>query len=156
MIFPIVNHCYFEPMSRGEPHSPDVNHILTIFKKYFMAPFYGWGSTASRLEPIWGGNLLFPNKFPKVPGTQFINVRRIKVFDGRRISGPLSHPVVLNTGPLDWESSTLTTRPLLHKPKGHQVSQQSFSYWVGWGESPNRLPSPNFYPPTKNLSPPPH
>ena len=114
MIFPIVNHCYFEPMSRGEPHSSDINHILTIFKKYFMAPFYGWGSTASRLEPIWGGNLLFPNKFPKVPGTQFINVRRIKVFDGRRISGPLSHPVVLNTGPLDWESSTLTTRPLLH------------------------------------------
>ena len=119
MIFPIVNHCYFEPMSRGEPHSPDVNHILTIFKKYFMASFYGWGSTASRLEPIWGGNLLFPNKFPKVPGTQFINVRRIKVFDGRRISGPLSHPVVLNTGPLDWESSTLTTRPLLHLSLGY-------------------------------------
>ena len=55
-----------------------------------MAPFYGWGSTASRLEPIWGSNLLFPNKFPKVPGTQFINVRRIKVFDERRISGPES------------------------------------------------------------------
>ena len=29
-----------------------------------------------------------------------------------RLSRPLSHPVVLNTGPLDWESSTLTTRPL--------------------------------------------
>ena len=28
-------------------------------------------------------------------------------------SRPWSHPVVLNTGPLDWESSTLTTRPLL-------------------------------------------
>ena len=26
-----------------------------------------------------------------------------------------SHPVVLNTGPLDWESSTLTTRPLNHQ-----------------------------------------
>ena len=24
-----------------------------------MAPFYGWGSTASRLEPLWGGSLLF-------------------------------------------------------------------------------------------------
>ena len=22
-----------------------------------MAPFYGWGSTASRLEPLRGGNL---------------------------------------------------------------------------------------------------
>ena len=32
-----------------------------------------------------------------------------------KLSRPWSHPVVLNTGPLDWESSTLTTRPLLHK-----------------------------------------
>ena len=26
-----------------------------------MAPFYGWGSTASRLEPLRGGSLLFTN-----------------------------------------------------------------------------------------------
>ena len=31
-----------------------------------------------------------------------------------RLSWPWSHPVVLNTGSLDWESSALTTRPLLH------------------------------------------
>ena len=31
-----------------------------------------------------------------------------------RLSLPWSHPVVLNTGPLDLESSALTTRPLLH------------------------------------------
>ena len=30
-----------------------------------------------------------------------------------RLSQPWSHPVVLNTGPLDWESSTITTRPCL-------------------------------------------
>ena len=24
-----------------------------------MAPFYGWGSTASRLQPLRGGSLLF-------------------------------------------------------------------------------------------------
>ena len=28
-------------------------------KKNFMAPFYGWGSTASRLQPLRGGSLLF-------------------------------------------------------------------------------------------------
>ena len=28
------------------------------FKKNFMAPFYGWGSTVSRLEPLRGGSLL--------------------------------------------------------------------------------------------------
>ena len=34
-----------------------------------MAPFYGWGSTASRLEPLRGGSLLFTIKFPEIPGT---------------------------------------------------------------------------------------
>ena len=33
----------------------------------------------------------------------------------KRLSQPCSHSVVLNTEPLDWEYSTLTTRPLLHK-----------------------------------------
>ena len=28
-----------------------------------MAPFYGWGSTASRLEPLRGGSLLFTTKW---------------------------------------------------------------------------------------------
>ena len=32
-------------------------------KKNFMAPFYGWGSTVSRLEPLRGGSLFqFNNK----------------------------------------------------------------------------------------------
>ena len=35
----------------------------------FMAPFYGWGSTASRLQPLQGGSLLFATKFPEIPGT---------------------------------------------------------------------------------------
>ena len=35
---------------------------------YFMAPFYGWGSTASRLELLRGGSLLFTTKFPEFPG----------------------------------------------------------------------------------------
>ena len=36
----------------------------------FMAPFYGRGSTASRLEPLRGGSLLFTTKFPEISGTQ--------------------------------------------------------------------------------------
>ena len=31
-----------------------------------MAPFYGWGSTASRLEPLRGDSLLFTTKFPEI------------------------------------------------------------------------------------------
>ena len=34
-----------------------------------MDPFYGWGSTALRLEPLRGGSLLFTTKFPEKPGT---------------------------------------------------------------------------------------
>ena len=70
-----------------------------------MAPFYGWGSTASRLEPIRGGSLLF-TKVPRIPWYSFYRPQK-----DERLSQPWSHPVVLSTGPLDWESSALTTRP---------------------------------------------
>ena len=43
-----------------------------------MAPFPGWGSTASRLEPLRGGGLLFTTKFPEIPGTHFIKLGTMK------------------------------------------------------------------------------
>ena len=46
-------------------------------KKNFMAPFYRWGSTALRLEPLQGGSLLFTTKFPET-GTHFISLGRMK------------------------------------------------------------------------------
>ena len=36
------------------------------------------GSTASRLEPLWGGSWLFTIKFPEIPGTHSIDFRRMK------------------------------------------------------------------------------
>ena len=42
-----------------------------------MAPPYGWGSTASRLQPIQGGSLLFTTKYPEI-GTHFIDLGRMK------------------------------------------------------------------------------
>ena len=47
-------------------------------KTNFMAPFYGWGSTASRLAPLRGGSLLFTTKFPEINGTHFIDLGRMK------------------------------------------------------------------------------
>ena len=47
-------------------------------KKNFMAPFYAWGSTASRLQPLRGGSLLFTTRFPEIPGTHFIDLGRMK------------------------------------------------------------------------------
>ena len=43
--------------------------IIVVTKKNFVTLFYGWGSTASRLEPLQGGNLLFTTKFPEIPST---------------------------------------------------------------------------------------
>ena len=44
-----------------------------------MAPFYyGWGSTASSLQPLQGGSLLFTIQFPEIPGTHFIDLGRMK------------------------------------------------------------------------------
>ena len=44
----------------------------------FMASFYRWGPTASRLEPLREGSLLFTTKFPENPGTHFIDLGRMK------------------------------------------------------------------------------
>ena len=52
--------------------------VLNLKKKNFMAPFYGWSSTASRLQPLRGGSLLFTTKFPDIPGTHFPDLRRMK------------------------------------------------------------------------------
>ena len=43
-----------------------------------MAPFYGWDSTTSRLQPLQGGSLLFTIQFPEIPATHFINHGRMK------------------------------------------------------------------------------
>ena len=65
------------------PSNKQPDHAYGYFnpirvKKNFMALFYGWGSTASRLESLRGGSLLFTTKFPEIPGTHFINLRRMK------------------------------------------------------------------------------
>ena len=72
-----------------------------------MAPFYGWGSTASKLEQLQGGGLLFTTKFQENSWYPFYQPQR-----DERLSRPWSHSVVLNTETLDWESSALTTRAL--------------------------------------------
>ena len=51
---------------------------LYQLKKTFMAPFHGWVSTASRVESLRGDSLLLTIKFPKIPGTHFIDLGRMK------------------------------------------------------------------------------
>ena len=49
-----------------------------LIKKNFMSPFYGWGSTVSRLVPLRGRSLLFTTKFQDIPGTRCIDLGRMK------------------------------------------------------------------------------
>ena len=47
--------------------------------KKTLWPHHGCGSIASWLvEPLQGGGLLFPTKFPEIPATHFIDLRRMK------------------------------------------------------------------------------
>ena len=48
-----------------------------IIIKNFKVPFYEWCLTASRLHPFSGGSLIYNTKSPKIPGTHFINLRRV-------------------------------------------------------------------------------
>ena len=57
----------------------DSESINRVTKKNFMASFHEWGSIASWLvQPLQGGSSLFPSKFPEIPGTYLIDLRRIK------------------------------------------------------------------------------
>ena len=57
-----------------------MENILKLcgIKKNFMPPFYEWCSTVWRLGPLQGGSLLFTTKFPGIPGTHFMDIRRMK------------------------------------------------------------------------------
>ena len=84
-----------------------------------MASFfsYGWGSTISGLLSHYEEAIYFsPLSSPKISWFSFDRPKK-----DERLSRPWSHPVGLNTGLLDWESYTLTTRPLLVYRKGKKV-----------------------------------
>ena len=46
-----------------------------------MAPFYyGWGSTASRLQPLRRGSLLFTIQFPEISGIYTVYIKKLGQF----------------------------------------------------------------------------
>ena len=49
-----------------------------LFLKNFMAPFYGWGSTAKAAKPLRGESLLFTTTFSGIPGTHLTNLGMMK------------------------------------------------------------------------------
>ena len=67
-------------MDGFKEYTDKIEEVKSLKKNFknFMAPFYGWGSTASRLQPLQGGSLLFSIQFPEIPGIHFIDLGRMK------------------------------------------------------------------------------
>ena len=57
----LLEQCHWRRFGTFICNIEQIPHIILVFKKLlnFMAPFYGWGSSASRLQPLRGGSLLF-------------------------------------------------------------------------------------------------
>ena len=71
-------------------------------EKEIMALFYGWGLTASRLEPLPVCSLRFTTKLPEIPGTHLIDLGRMKgcVDLGTRQCFSTRDPWIGNPAPL--------------------------------------------------------
>ena len=64
------------------------------------------GFNCLKARATWRRQFTFYHKVPRNPWYSFHRPRK-----DERLSRTWSYPVVLNTEPLDWESSTLATRP---------------------------------------------
>ena len=76
-MFYFPNSLYYKTIYCEQMITYHISYTLKTLKN-FMVPFYGWGSTASKLIPLWGGSLPFTTKFPHIPGTHFTNLGRMK------------------------------------------------------------------------------
>ena len=84
--------------------------LVNIFGNFKSSSRHFWwlgrGSTHLRLQIHYEETVnFFTTNSPEVCGTHCVNLS---------LSRPWSHPVVLKSAPLYWESSILFTRPLLH------------------------------------------
>ena len=73
-----------------------------------MAPFLCMGFNCLKATATSRRQFTFYHSVPRNSWYSFYRPRK-----DERLSRPWSHPVVLNTETLDWESSALTTRPSL-------------------------------------------
>ena len=81
-------------------------------KKQLYGPFLLWmGFHCLKATATSRRQFTFYHSVPRNSWYSFYRPRK-----DERLSRPWSHPVILITGPLDWESSALTTRPLGNSP----------------------------------------
>ena len=98
-ILPLVprNSWYsFDQPWKDERLSRPWSHLVAFFLKNFIAPFCGWGSTASRLQRHYEETVYF---LPLVPRNFWYSFDRSR--KDERLSRLWSQLVDLNTEPLD-------------------------------------------------------
>ena len=90
-----------------EDHTSE-KYTTKNFKKLY-GPFLWMGFNCLKARATSRRQFTF---YHSVPRNFWYSLYRLR--KDERLSRPWSHPVVLNTGPLDWESSALTTRFPMH------------------------------------------
>ena len=83
-------------------------YLCDIKKLKLYGPFSWMGFNCLKAIAISRRQFTFYHSVPRISWCLFYRPRK-----DERLGRPWRYPVVLNTGPLDWESSTLTARPLL-------------------------------------------
>ena len=103
MDFICHNYGYLSSKTKDQVHG--------VLKNFNTALFYGWGSTALRLDrTTLRRQFTFYHSLPR--NSWYSIYRPLK---DKSLSRLWTQQVVLNTGNLDWESNALTTRSLHHK-----------------------------------------
>ena len=83
---------------------------LKLITKNLYGPFLWMGFNCLKVTATSRTQFTFYHQVPRNSWYLFYHPQK-----DERLSQSWSHPVVLNTVLLDWESTGLTTRPLLHK-----------------------------------------
>ena len=82
--------------------------MIFFLKKKLYGPFLWMGFNCLKARATSRRQFTFYHLVPRNSWYSLYRPRK-----DERLSRPWSHLVVLNTGPLDWESSALTARPSL-------------------------------------------
>ena len=106
----------FVKLSFRDTHE-NIKHMK--IKKKTLWPLFLWmGFNYLKVTATSRRKFTFYHSVPRNSWYSFFRPRK-----DERLSRPWSHPVVSSTRPLDWHSSPLTTRPLLHNQELVRVLQ---------------------------------
>ena len=110
-------HCYFFNLTSMLLMIFYVKTCLEFLQELSYFNFFITGKKLTYLKKLYGPflwmgfNCLNPTATSRRQFTFYHSVPRNSWYSFHQ---PWSHPLILNMGPLDWESGALATRPLLH------------------------------------------